>query len=294
MWRSVVRQSDRWSEWLLGARYGGDVDVLRRQLPRLHAWRDEVLDRATIETGDVVLDLGTGTGLIGFGALERIGLDGRVIFTDVSAPLLDRCRGIAAELGVSNRCEFVVSPADRLPIADDAIDVVTARSVLIYLPDKRSAFREAFRVLRPGGRFSIFEPINRFSHPEAAGRFLGFDVTPVAHLAAKIAAARTPLDRHPLTSFDERDLLRYAEEAGFHQVNLRYTAQTAPWPLETTDWDTLLATALNPLDVTIGEQIAAALTDHERSEFEAHIRPLVEHGAPRKGRSATAFLLATK
>jgi ubiquinone/menaquinone biosynthesis C-methylase UbiE len=268
--------------------------VLRRQLPRLHEWRDQVLDRATIGAGDVVLDLGAGTGLIGFGALERVGSDGRVIFTDVSAALLDQCRGTAEELGVSNRCEFAVAPADRLPTAAEAVDVVTARSVIIYLLDKRPAFREAFRVLRPGGRLSIFEPINRYSHPEPADRFHGFDVTPVQHLAAKIAAARTPLDQHPLTNFDERDLVRYAEEAGFDQVNLTYTANTTPWLLETTDWDTFLATALNPLDPTIGEQIAATLTDRERSEFAAHLRPLVEHGAPRKGRSATALLLATR
>ena len=51
-----------------------------------------MLDRATIEAGDAVLDLGTGTGLIGFGALERVGSDGHVIFTDVSAALLDQCR----------------------------------------------------------------------------------------------------------------------------------------------------------------------------------------------------------
>ncbi len=247
-----------------------------------------------IEAGYVVIDLGAGTGLIGFGALERVGSEGRVIFTDVSAALLDQCRGMAEELRVNDRCEFVVAPADQLPIADEAVDVVTARSVLIYLLDKRPAFREAFRVLRPGGRLSIFEPINCFSHPEPAGRFLGFDVTPVEHLAAKIAAARAPLDQHPLTNFDERDLFRYAEEAGFDQVHLTYTAHTAPWPLETTDWDTLLATALNPLDPTIGEQITATLTDRERGEFEAHVRPLVEHGALRKGRSATAFLLATK
>lgn len=290
----MVQRSDRWSEWLLGGRYGGDVEVLRRQFPRLHEWRDQVLDRATIEPGDVVLDLGTGTGLVGLEALERVGVDGRVIFTDVSAPLLDQCRRLAQELGVSHRCEFVVAPADQLPIADEAVDVVTARSVLIYLPDKRPAFGEAFRVLRPGGRLSIFEPINRFSHPEPADRFLGFDVTPVGTIAAKIAAVRTPLDQHPLTNFDERDLFSHAEEAGFDQVNMTYTADTAPWPIETTDWDTLLATALNPLDPTIGEQIAASLSDDERVEFEAHLRPLVEHAAPREGRSAIAFLLATK
>jgi arsenite methyltransferase len=116
----------------------------------------------------------------------------------------------------------------------------------------------------------------------------------VRHLADKIKSTHTPPDEHPLTNFDERDLLRLAEEAGFRQVKLTYTAELAPWPLDTTDWHVLMAMSGNPLDPTVGAEIAAALTPAERAEFEAHLRPLVESGAPREGRTAAAYLSAIR
>ena len=121
----------------------------------LAAFRDGVLDRASIGEGDVVLDLGTGSGLIGFGALDLVGDTGQVIFSDISAELLDECRRRA---GDDKRCSFVEMPAGELdPIADASVDVVTTRSVLMYLADKRAAFTEIARVLRPGGRFLCLE-----------------------------------------------------------------------------------------------------------------------------------------
>ncbi|MFI7280175.1 class I SAM-dependent methyltransferase [Micromonospora chersina] len=126
----------------------------------LAAFRDGVLEEAGLAAGDVVLDVGWGTGLIGFGALDRLGPDGRVIFSDVSLDVLDECRRTASGDG---RCSFVVASANDLAgIAEASVDVVTTRSLLIYSDRKASAFAEFFRVLRPGGRSSLFEPINRF------------------------------------------------------------------------------------------------------------------------------------
>lgn len=291
----MPQQLDRWAEWLLAARHGGDPDVLARALPRLHEMRDRVLDDAAIEAGETLLDLGTGNGLVAFGAIDRVGEGGRVIFSDISEDLLDECRRIADEAGVTARCEFVHSSADDLePIPDATVDVVTTRSVLIYLEDKRPAFEEMFRVLKSGGRISLFEPINRFGRPVPDHVFLGFDVRPVQYLAAKIKASYQPLNEHPLTNFDERGLFRFAQEAGFREITLDYRAELSPWPLETTDWDVLLQMSGNPLDPPLGEQIRQALTPPEQAEFEAFLRPSVEKGGPRVGHSARAFLRAVK
>ena len=76
--------------------------------------------------------------------------------------------------------KFIVARAEDLePIGDRSVDVVTTRSVLIYVEDKAAAFRALHRVLRPGGRFSIFEPINNY-FPWDPTEFWGYDSTPVA------------------------------------------------------------------------------------------------------------------
>ena len=116
--------------------------------------------------GDTLLDVGAGDGLIAFGALERLGPSGRVIFSDISADLVEHCRKAATAEELADRCRFVIAPADCLEGVDDgSVDVVTTRSVLIYVKDKAAALREFYRVLRPGGRISLAEPINVLMSP---------------------------------------------------------------------------------------------------------------------------------
>src|SRR4051812_40353656 len=123
--------------------------------PTLEGFREGVLDRADLRPDDVLLDVGCGTGLIGFGALERLGPGGRVVFSDVSADLLGERRRTAAG---DARCSFVRAGAEDLAgVPDGSVDVVTTRSVLIYCERKEAAFAEFYRVLRPGGRVSLFE-----------------------------------------------------------------------------------------------------------------------------------------
>ncbi len=128
----------------------------------------------------MVLDVGCGDGLIAFGALDRVGEEGQVIFSDISQDLLDHCRSLAQQLQVLERCRFVRASAENLAaIATGSVDVVTTRSVLIYVQAKQQALHEFYHVLKPGGRLSIFEPINRFCYPEPPQMFLGYDVTPM-------------------------------------------------------------------------------------------------------------------
>jgi arsenite methyltransferase len=153
--RGAQMGEDQWARWLLRDRSGGDQTQLAAAMRILLPVRDRVLRGAKVAPGDTVLDLGTGDGLIGFGALPLVGEHGIVIFSEVSEELLGRCRALADEQGVLSHCRFVQAAAQDLgPIADGSVDVVTTRSVLIYVADKQRAFQEAFRVLRPGGRLA--------------------------------------------------------------------------------------------------------------------------------------------
>jgi arsenite methyltransferase len=160
---------DQWAEWIAERRHGSDPELLRQQLVLLAAVRDHVLSNAAIEPGQTVLDVGCGDGLIGFAAAEAVGPTGTVIFSDISPDLLDLCRDLATQHGLLDRCQFVQAPASHLAgIDDNSVDAVALRSVLIYEADKAAAFSEFHRVLRPGGRLSLFEPINRYSNILAA------------------------------------------------------------------------------------------------------------------------------
>jgi arsenite methyltransferase len=264
-------------------------------LQRLHDVRDRVLDNAELQVGDLLLDIGCGDGLIGFGALDRTGDRGHVIFSDISSDLVERCRNRATALSVIDRCRFMVASATTLPeISEGRIDVVTTRSVLIYVDDKLSALKEFFRVLRPGGRISIGEPINQFTYPEPPAVFLGYDLSAVRDLADKLETFFDREERPRISAmmdFNERDLLDLVEQAGFREIRLDLRLEvkpTAPQP-----WDRFLHTAGNPLSPTMNDAFAAALTPDERARFEAHLKPMVESGAGTE-RRAFAFLKARK
>ena len=238
--------------------------------------------------------MGCGEGLIAFGALERGA--GTVTFSDISSDLLELCREAAADLGVLDRCRFVEAPAEDLDsIGDETVDVVTTRSVLIYVKDKATALAEFERVLRPSGRISLFEPINRFSRgSEQANSFAGYDLSGLDDVAAKVRSvfeAIQPPHSDPMLDFDERDLLQLIEEAGFSPISMMLEVVIEPAPPR--NWDGFLNSSGNPTIPTVAEAIDQALTSAERDALIERLRPLVEQGLG-EWRMATAYLTATK
>jgi SAM-dependent methyltransferase len=275
-------------------RHGGDAGHKAQMLESLHRWRDEILDKAQLKPGDTLLDVGAGDGLVAFGALDRLGSSGHVIFSDISQDLLDHCHEAAEAEGLLDRCSFVRAPADSLgPIADASVDVVTTRSVLIYVEGKAAALREFYRVLRPGGRVSLFEPINRLMRDP--DRLFGYDTRPVAELARKVRAVHEsiqPPDSDPMVDFDERDLVRHAENAGFPEISLELRLSLKPGRRPCA-WETFLRTSGNPLAPPLGEVMDQVFSAEESAAFGAVLKPLVESGSGRT-RSALAYLTAVK
>ena len=150
-------------------------------------------------------------------------------------------------------------------------------------------------MLKPGGRISLFEPINVLMSARDPGQFYGYDTSPVRALAAKVWAlyeSIQPRGVDPMVDFDERDLLRHAEEAGFPVVDLelQVSVKNAIRPVSR---ERFLRMSGNPLIPPLGEALDRTLDPGEITAFTDHLRPLVESGTGQE-RSATAYLTAVK
>jgi ubiquinone/menaquinone biosynthesis C-methylase UbiE len=292
----VPTEPDRWSSWLLERRDAGCERQRAIALEHLSKVRDRVLAGAEPLDGATVLDVGSGDGLIGLGALDRVGPSGRVVFADVSEALLERCRQRIGQ-GLMDRARFLLTQAENLAgVADGSVDVVTTRSVLIYVTEKSKAFAAFARVLRPEGRISLFEPINRLMFPEPDDRFWGYEVASVADLASKVKAQFVAGDtafQKAIRGFDDRDLVRFARAAGFERVHAECHITIEPGSLmNPVNFEALLDSAPNPNAPTTREAIAAALTKSQQKRFLAELERAFSEGKSVR-KMAGAYLVAS-
>ncbi len=117
-----------------------------------------------ISPGEVVLDLGSGTGVDVLTAAKKVGEQGRVIGVDFTPEMIVRARQIAERGGFSN-VEFRLGDIEALPVEDESVDVVLSNCVINLVPDKRRVFAEIYRVLKPHGRFSISDIVTQGEVP---------------------------------------------------------------------------------------------------------------------------------
>jgi len=280
--------ADPWPAWLGHDRHAGDPEFA----PQLHAavarYVDRLLDNAELAPNLTLLDVGSGDGVVAWRALARTGPTLQVIVSEPSEVLLAQARAHAERLGVMQQCRFLQRGAEALgELASASVDVVTTRSVLAYVADKRAALREFHRVLKPGGRIALAEPVfqdeafeaNLLRHRLATQPDAAQDMA--LRLLHRWKAAQFPdtleaIARSPLCCHSERDLLRFALGEGFTDLHLELDIRIAPSAIRS--WQVYLDVTPHPWAPSLRTILAERCSDEERALFERLLRPAVEAG----------------
>jgi arsenite methyltransferase len=269
-----------------GRERGLDQRQVRRMGTALRRVRDRVLAGARLRKGMRVVDVGAGTGLLTLDACRRVGEAGSVLALDVSHDALTACLQMPRS---SATLTAVAADALALPLPDRCMDAVVMRSVLIYVVDKARAATELHRVLRPGGRLSIFEPIN--SHYQW---FAGLDLADLEPARSRVLDHwRSGADLgDAMLGFDERDLVAHFADAGFESVELTYEVARRRTAARRADVAAYLTIRPNPNMTSYEEAAREVLGDGADEHLIALATALTER--PSTSVQAVAFLRARR
>lgn len=168
---------------------------------------------AQLKVGETVLDLGSGGGFDCFLAAKAVGDEGRVIGVDMTAEMVSKARENAEKSGANN-VEFRLGEIEHLPVADASVDVILSNCVINLSPEKAQVFREAFRVLKPGGRLKVS------------------DIVAIAQMPPEMRE-QAALLTGCIAGAERTDILEsMLHEIGFSDVDIRIRRQRFDWVRE--------------------------------------------------------------
>lgn len=182
--------------------YDTDVTWLPTEVTGLSLGCGDPITLAELQAGQTVLDLGSGGGIDCFLAAQRVGASGRVIGVDMTPSMIEKANRNKAKLGVTH-VEFRQGQIEALPVESETVDVVISNCVINLSPDKVAVFREAYRVLKPGGRLAVSDMVTQ-------GRFSPQARADMAAWAGCVTGAE-----------DVSDYVSAMRAAGFNHVSVR-------------------------------------------------------------------------
>ncbi|MCK5548080.1 MAG: arsenite methyltransferase, partial [Thermoplasmata archaeon] len=183
---------------------------------------------ASLKAGETVLDLGSGGGFDCFLAARQVGETGKVIGVDMTPEMLEKAR-LNAKKGGYDNVEFRLGEIENLPAADNSVDVVISNCVINLAPDKGKVFREAFRVLKPGGRLMVSDMVLLKELPDSIKNSIQ------AYIGCLSGAMM------------KDDYLEAIKAAGFHEVDVH---DEKSFPVELMANDPTAKAVMKDLDVT--------------------------------------------
>ena len=174
---------------------------------------------AELRPGDVVLDLGSGGGIDVLLSARRVAPGGHAFGLDMTPEMLELAEKNRVEAGVDN-AEFLLGTIEDVPLPDSSVDIIISNCVVNLSPDKDAVLREAFRVLRPGGRLAISDIVLRKGVSEATQSLMGLwtgcvagALTEVSYAKKLAAAGFSEITIEPTRVFETADLLSMAGDA---------------------------------------------------------------------------------
>lgn len=246
--------------------YQHEID--RRFVPVI----EQVMNRAMLQPGETILDLGTGTGAVAIRAAAQVGADGRIKAVDVSPEMLDKTRERLRHLAITN-VDIAEGRAEAIPADDQSTDAVIASLSLMYVIDRAAAAKEIARVLRPGGRL-------------VAAVWAGPDKTDIVKFqqtAGSFAPKPPVLGVGPGALADPSEFLSQLQVAGL-DGRCETVTTTFEFSNFQTAWDALAGVTTAALDPSVQQEAKAA------------VRELMwaDASSPRTFRNATQLILARK
>lgn len=212
---------------------------------------------AELQPGETVLDLGSGGGIDCFLAARKVGPEGQVIGLDMTPDMIKLARRNAKKVGATN-VDFRFGEMEDMPLPDESVDAIISNCVINLSPDKDAVFREAYRVLRPGGRLSVSDIVVDGELPQAIRERLDA-------WAGCLAGA-----------LDETDYLDKIRTAGFAEVEV--LSRDYADIQETAEWEEVQAMVVGSDGEVIAEEEAqallagAGLSPHDLSQKVASVK----------------------